>query len=63
MSTEPEFKPPRKKPSIFWWLGGAFLVLVLVFLFQLLGPSPPITLSNRNAVSRSRASEWDLARG
>jgi hypothetical protein len=43
MSTEPEFfKPPRKKPSIFWWLGAAFLVLVLLFLFQLLGPSPPI---------------------
>jgi hypothetical protein len=45
MSNESDFKPPRKKPSIFWWLGGAFLVLLLIFLFQLLGPSPPITLS------------------
>jgi hypothetical protein len=45
MSTDAEFKPPRKKPSIFWWLGAAFLLLLLLFLFQLLGPSPPITLS------------------
>jgi hypothetical protein len=45
MSSEPEFKPPRKKPSIFWCFGAAFVVLLLIFLFQLLGPSPPIKLS------------------
>ena len=47
MSTDDDFKPPRKKPSVFWWLGGAFVVLVLLFLFQLLGPSPPIKLSRQ----------------
>jgi hypothetical protein len=45
MSTDNDFKPPRKKPSIFWWLGAAFVLLVLVFLFQLFGPSPKIVVS------------------
>ena len=36
---------PRKKPSIFWWIGAAILVLLLVFIFQLFGPSPRIIVS------------------
>lgn len=45
MSTTSPFTPPRKKPSIFWWIGGVFLLLVLVFVFQLFGPSPRIIIS------------------
>src|SRR4051812_30642624 len=36
---------PRKKPSVFWWLGGVFLLLTLVSLFQLFGPGPAIIIS------------------
>lgn len=45
MSIDAPFKPPRKKPSIFWWLGGTVLLLVLIFLLQLFGPSPRIMVS------------------
>lgn len=45
MSTAAPFTPPRKKPSIFWWLGGVFLLLICLFLFQLFGPSPRIIVS------------------
>jgi hypothetical protein len=39
--------PPlrHKKPSIFLWLGGAILILLLLFLYQLFGPSPRIIVS------------------
>jgi hypothetical protein len=45
MSTNSPFVPPRKKLSIFWWLGGALLILVALFIYQLLGPNPPIVVS------------------
>src|SRR5262245_1603435 len=45
MSSDTDFTPKRKKPSIFWWLGVAFLLLSLLFRFQLFGPSPPIEVS------------------
>lgn len=45
MSTDAPFTPPRKKLNIFWWIGGIFLVLLLLFLVQLFGPSPRIIVS------------------
>ncbi len=45
MSTTAPFTPPKKKPSVFWWIGGVFLLLVFVFIFQLFGPSPRIIVS------------------
>src|SRR4051812_19186690 len=45
MTTAAPFTPPKKKPSIFWWIAGAFVVLLLIFAFQLLGPAPPIAIS------------------
>jgi hypothetical protein len=45
MSTNTPFTPPKKKPSIFWWIGGAFVVLLMLFVFQLFGPSPGIIVS------------------
>jgi hypothetical protein len=44
-SNEAEFKPPRKKVNILWWIGGAFFLLVLLFFLQLLGPNPRIVVS------------------
>jgi hypothetical protein len=45
MSPDTPFIPPKKKPSIFWWLAGAFVLLALIFVFQLFGPSPRIIIS------------------
>src|SRR6187399_444073 len=45
MSTDASFQPPRKKLSVFWWLGGIVLLAILLFVFQLFGPSPPIVVS------------------
>ena len=45
MSADAPYVPPRKKSSIFWWLGGGFLLLSVLFLFQLFGPNPPIVVS------------------
>src|SRR4051794_6200788 len=45
MTTEAPFTPPKKKPSVFWWIAGTFFVLLLLFAFQLLGPQPPIVVS------------------
>lgn len=42
-----QFIPPKKKPSVFWWIGGAFVVLLLVFVFQLFGPSPRLIISQQ----------------
>ena len=47
MFTNAPFTPPKKKISIFWWLGGLALVLGAVFLFQLIGPSPRIIISKQ----------------
>lgn len=47
MPTDAPFKPARKKPSIFWWLGGFFLLVVAIFVFQLFGPNPPIVVSRQ----------------
>lgn len=47
MSTEAPFKPPRKKPNVFWLLGGFFLLLFLFFIIQLFGPNPPIVVSSK----------------
>jgi hypothetical protein len=45
MPHDEPFTPPRKKIKIFWWLGGVFLLLALLFLLQLFGPNPPIAVS------------------
>lgn len=45
MPTDAPFIPPKKKPSIFWWLGGAFIILIFIFILQLFGPSPRIYVS------------------
>ncbi|HEX3602082.1 MAG TPA: hypothetical protein VHU84_18150 [Lacipirellulaceae bacterium] len=45
MTTDAPFTPPRKKPSILWWIGGAFMLLLLLFVFELFGPSPRIYVS------------------
>src|SRR5882757_2643256 len=37
--------PPRKKRSIYRWLIGAFVLLLLLFCFQLFGPNPRIIVS------------------
>ncbi len=36
---------PRKKPSVLWWLAGFFFLLLVLFILQLFGPSPPIIVS------------------
>ncbi len=38
---------PKKKTNILWWIGGIFLLLFLLFLFQLFGPSPRIIVSKQ----------------
>jgi len=45
MSNDVPFTPPRKKHSIMWWLGGIFLLLLFLFIFQLFGPNPRIIVS------------------
>jgi hypothetical protein len=45
MPSDELFTPPRKKIRIFWWLGGIFVLLGLVFVLQLFGPNPPIVIS------------------
>jgi hypothetical protein len=45
MPHDEPFTPPRKKITILWWLGGIFLLVVLLFLVQLFGPNPPIAVS------------------
>ena len=47
MVTDAPVKSPRKKPGIFWWLTGGFLLLVSLFLFQLFGPNPRIIVSRQ----------------
>jgi len=47
MSTDVPFTPPRKKPTILWWIGGGFLLLFCLFLYQLFGPNPPIVVSKQ----------------
>ncbi len=37
--------PPKKKPSIMRWIGGALLLLFVLFLWQLFGPDPAIVVS------------------
>ncbi|MFO0789583.1 MAG: hypothetical protein U0805_08995 [Pirellulales bacterium] len=39
--------PPRKKPSIFWWIGAVVLLLFGLFLYQLFGPNPKIIVSKQ----------------
>src|SRR5687768_16815554 len=45
MAPNSQFTPPRKKIKILWWLGGVFVLLVLLFVLQLFGPNPPIVVS------------------
>lgn len=47
MPTDDPFIPPKKKLNIIWWIGGAILLLVCLFLFQLIGPSPSIIISKQ----------------
>src|SRR6188768_2819914 len=46
-TTDAPFTPPRKKPGILWWIGGCFLLLFCLFLYQLFGPNPPIVVSKQ----------------
>src|SRR5690348_1098118 len=45
MSADAPFNPPKKKPSILWWIGDAFMLLILLFVFELFGPSPRVYVS------------------
>jgi hypothetical protein len=45
MTTDTSVTLPRKKHSVMWWIGGVFLLLFALFLWQLFGPSPPIIVS------------------
>src|SRR5690606_2729655 len=36
---------PPKKRSVLWWIGGALLLLFVLFLYQLFGPNPAIVVS------------------
>lgn len=45
MPTEAPRQPPRKKPSVLWWIIGAFFLVLLIFLVQLFGASPRIDVS------------------
>src|SRR4051794_13536864 len=45
MSINREAKPARKKPGLYKWLAAAASFLFLLFLYQLLGPNPPIIVS------------------
>src|SRR5688572_13807231 len=45
MDTNNQFTTPRRKIKILWWLGGVFVLLVLLFVLQLFGPNPPIIVS------------------
>jgi hypothetical protein len=37
--------PPRKKRSALWWIAGLFVLLLVWFCFQLLGPDPQLIVS------------------
>jgi hypothetical protein len=45
MSSDEPFIPPKKKHSILWWIGGVLVLLAMLFVVQLFGPSPPIIVS------------------
>jgi hypothetical protein len=45
VATDEPFIPPRKKHSILWWIGGILVLLTMLFVVQLFGPSPPIVVS------------------
>jgi hypothetical protein len=47
MSTDAPFKPPRKKHSVLWLIGGLFFLLLVFFFFQLFGPNPRIVVSKQ----------------
>src|SRR5262245_12408434 len=37
--------PPKKKRGNLWWISGVFAVLLLLFVFQLVGPNPQLVVS------------------
>jgi len=39
------FTPPKKKISVFWWIGAVLALLMALFFVQLFGPSPRIVVS------------------
>lgn len=45
VSTDDAARLPRRKRSIFWLIGGIFVMMLGLFLYQLLGPNPPIIIS------------------
>ncbi len=45
MTTTPSLTPRKKKLRLYQWIGGLFLLLFVLFLFQLFGPSPKIIVS------------------
>ncbi|HEY3393496.1 MAG TPA: hypothetical protein VGK58_12370 [Lacipirellulaceae bacterium] len=47
MSTDAPFKPPRKKHSVLWLVGGLFFLLLVLFFYQLFGPNPRIVVSKQ----------------
>ncbi|MCC7475565.1 MAG: hypothetical protein IT425_09230 [Pirellulales bacterium] len=50
MDDQKSFTLLRKRPNVLWWIGGLFMVLVMVFLYQLFGPSPKIVVSPQTTV-------------
>jgi hypothetical protein len=46
-SSGPIFTPPKKKISVFWWIGAGALLLIVLFFLQLFGPSPKIVVSKQ----------------
>ncbi len=45
MPTAASFTPPKKKPSVFWWIGGVLIAIIGAFSFQLFGPNPKLIVS------------------
>ncbi|HJQ79782.1 MAG TPA: hypothetical protein VJ828_07495, partial [Lacipirellulaceae bacterium] len=47
MTCDTSNTPARKKRSLLRWITALFLSLLLLFLFQLLGPDPPLSVSRQ----------------
>ena len=47
MPVDAQSKSPRKKRHAFWWLVGILLFILILFVFQLFGPNPPIVVSKQ----------------
>jgi hypothetical protein len=47
MNADESVTLPRKKHGVLWWVAGFFQLLLLLFLYQLFGPNPPISISKQ----------------